>query len=71
MIMCMIYYSYITLHNATPTKQLLLAVLALCIEADLMFDIRELIHLVKSQPNRLMYSIQFKQDVYVLLEITS
>lgn len=37
-----------TLHNAT--KQLSLAVLALCIEADLMLDIQEFTYLSKPQP---------------------
>lgn len=37
-----------TLHNATTIKQLSLAVLALYIEADLMLDIQEFIHLTKN-----------------------
>lgn len=40
-----------------PTKQLLLALSALCTEADLMLDIQEFINPAKSQPSRLFFVI--------------
>lgn len=39
------------MYTGKPTKQLLLAVSALCIEADLTFEIQEFIYPEKSQPN--------------------